>query len=64
MTMCVVLRSINCDTVAHLTTRVEHDVLSMVGTLLKRVDATNRRLITCTQLVSYYVILKHISAKA
>ena len=31
MTMCVVLRSINCDTVARLTTRVEHDVLSMVG---------------------------------
>ena len=58
MTMCVVLRSINCDTVARLTTRVEHDVLSMVGTLLKRVDTTNRR------LVSYYVILKHISAKA
>ena len=57
MTMCVVLRSINCDTVARLTTRVEHDVLSMVGTLLKRVDTTNHR------LVSYYVILKHISAK-
>ena len=53
MTMCVVLRSINCDTDARLTTRVEHDVLFMVGTLLKRVDTTNRR------LVSYYVILKH-----
>ena len=58
MTMCVVLRSINCDTVARLITRVEHDVLSMVGTLLKRLDTPNRR------LVSYYLILKHITAKA
>ena len=32
MTMCVVLRSINCDKDARLTTRVEHDVLFMVGT--------------------------------
>ena len=52
MTMCVVLRSINCDTDARLTTAVEHNVLSVVWTLLKKVDATNHRLITCTQLVS------------
>ena len=30
-TMCVVLRSINCDTDARLTTGVEHNVLSVVG---------------------------------
>ena len=35
MTMCVVLRSINCDTDARLTTGVEHNVLSVVGALLK-----------------------------
>ena len=35
MTMCVVLRSINCDTDARLTTGVEHNVLSVEGALLK-----------------------------
>ena len=35
MTMCVVLRSINCDTDARLTTGVEHNVLSVVRALLK-----------------------------
>ena len=37
MTMCVVLRCTNCNTDARLTTGVEHNVLSVVGALLKRV---------------------------
>ena len=48
MTMFLVLRSINCDTYARLTTGVEHNVLS-AGTILKRVYTTNRKLITRTQ---------------
>ena len=36
MTMCVVLRSINCDTDARLTTGVEHNVLSVVWGPIKR----------------------------
>ena len=35
MTMCVVLRCTNCNTDARLTTGVEHNVLSVVGALLK-----------------------------
>ena len=60
MTMCVVLRSINCDTDARLTTGVEHNVLSVVGALLKGgrtpLPQHTHSLKFCLFYTSYYVL--------
>ena len=56
MTMCVVLRSINCDTDARLTTGVEHNVLSVVGALLKGGTLTPTHTLIQVLFVLYIIL--------